>query len=257
MGILNVTPDSFFDGGKYNSVEGAVAHACQLVREGAESIDIGGASSRPGASIVSPSEECDRVLPVIEALSKIGSVPLSVDTNSAFVARKALDAGATIINDISAGRHDPDMIQVIAEYGCTVVLMHSRGTPQTMMQCIDYNDVVSDVTKELTDDIHRFRTAGVKDEQILIDPGIGFAKTIEQNIVLLHNIETIIALGYPVLLGTSRKSFIGAVTGKAVDERLPGTLGSIAAAFLRGVTHFRVHDVAATNDFLKVMAAVK
>ena len=256
MGVLNVTPDSFYDGGKYCSAASALQHAEQLVHDGAAIIDIGGASSRPGAVQLSVEEECRRVLPVVEQIASAGHVPLSVDTTSSVVARRVLEAGAAWINDISAGRQDPDMVKVVAEYQCTIVLMHSRGTPATMMQCTDYTSLLDDVVAELSDGVALFLKGGVAENRIVLDPGIGFAKTWQQNCELLASIEKIVALGFPVLLGTSRKSFIGEITGRKVQERLPGSLGSIAHAYLKGVTHFRVHDVGATADFLKVMTAI-
>ena len=256
MGILNVTPDSFYDGGRYAAIEPALEHARVLQEEGAHSIDIGGVSTRPGAAPVSVEEECARLLPVVVTLVKECRVPLSIDTTSSVVAHKALEAGAAVVNDISAGRFDPDMPKVIADYRCKIVLMHSRGTPRTMMQQVQYTEVAREVADELYASVDMFCKAGVVNGQIIIDPGIGFAKTAEQNIVLLGSIETIVAMGFPVLLGTSRKSFIGDVTGRRVGDRLYGSLGSIAGAYLKGVAMFRVHDVAATADFLKVMSEV-
>jgi len=256
MGILNVTPDSFYDGGKFCDVEAAVLHAAELYSAGADSIDVGGASSRPGAVQLSEREECERVLPVVKKLLQTCPLPLSVDTTSSVVAKKVLEAGAAWINDISAGRSDSDMVKVVADYRCKVVLMHSRGTPQTMMEYTGYTSLVHDVVNELRSSVDLFIRGGVAVEQILIDPGIGFAKTSAQNIELLGCIEDIVAMGFPVVLGTSRKSFIGMLTGKNPEERLCGTLGSIAHACLKGVTTFRVHDVGATKDFLNVLTAI-
>jgi dihydropteroate synthase len=257
MGIVNVTPDSFYDGGRFASAEKAVEHGLRLVEEGASILDIGGASSRPGAQTVSHEEETRRILPVIAGCAKKTSVPISVDTTRSFVARAAAAEGATWINDISAGRADAGMKQFIAESGCTVVLMHSRGTPQTMQQCTGYGDVVNEVKNELIASATAFCEAGVPKRKIVIDPGIGFAKTAEQNVALLHGCGAFVATGFPVLVGTSRKSFVGHITGRQVEDRLAGTLGSVAAAFLRGVRMFRVHDVAATLDFLKVLRAIE
>lgn len=256
VGILNVTPDSFYDGGKYQGSDQALRHAGELVCAGADIIDVGGASSRPGAQPLQCEEECNRVVPVVELLVKKHPVPVSVDTTSSFVARSVLEAGATWINDISAGRHDPEMVKVIADYRCKIVLMHSRGTPQTMMQHTTYSSLVEEVVCELSKAVDIFRAGGVEDEQIVLDPGIGFAKTPDQNRELLGRIEAVVGMGYPVMLGTSRKTFVGTITGRDADDRLYGTLGSIAHAFLKGVTLFRVHDVGATGDFLKVMAAI-
>jgi dihydropteroate synthase len=257
MGIVNVTPDSFYDGGRFASAEKAVEHGLRLVEEGASILDIGGASSRPGAQTVSHEEETRRILPVIAGCAKKTSVPISVDTTRSFVARAAAAEGATWINDISAGRADAGMKQFIAESGCTVVLMHSRGTPQTMQQCTGYGDVVNEVKNELIASATAFCEAGVPKRKIVIDPGIGFAKTAEQNVALLHGCGAFVATGFPVLVGTSRKSFVGHITGRQAENRLAGTLGSVAAAFLRGVRMFRVHDVAATLDFLKVLRAIE
>lgn len=254
MGIINVTPDSFYDGGRYGDVAAAVAQAKKLVAEGADIIDIGGASSRPGALAVAPEDEAGRIIPVLKALVKEspGSV-ISVDTTHASVARAALDAGVSLINDISAGRGDPLMKALAAESGCAIVLMHSRGTPQSMQRETEYTDVVSEVKEELLGAVGQFLKSGVARERIIIDPGIGFAKTPAQNVALLHGLAAFTGAGYPVMVGTSRKSFIGHLTGRETSERLAGTLGSVAAAFSRGVRVFRVHDVAATNDLLKVL----
>lgn len=259
MGIVNSTPDSFYDGGRYVAVDNAVAQGIRLYEEGAGILDVGGASTRPGAQVVPPEVEAQRVLPVISRLAGRVSCPISVDTTSAAVARAALDAGASWINDISAGRIDADMASVVAAGGCSVVLMHSRATPATMQQNTDYGgDVVGMVAAELLSAAEKFLDAGVAKRHIVLDPGIGFAKTMEQNIALLSGLKTFVDLGYPVLIGTSRKTFIGKITGKsAPEDRLAGTLGSVASAFLRGARIFRVHDVAATKDFLSVLCAIE
>jgi dihydropteroate synthase len=257
MGIVNVTPDSFYDGGRFASPEKAVEHGLRLAEEGAAILDIGGASSRPGAQTISQEEETRRILPVIAGLAKKLSVPISVDTTRSSVARAAAAEGANWINDISAGRDDAGMKHFIAQSGCTVVLMHSRGTPQTMQQRTDYDDVVNEVKNDLTARADEFREAGVHRQKIVIDPGIGFAKTAPQNVALLHGCAAFVATGFPVLVGTSRKSFIGHITGRQVEDRLAGTLGSVAAAFVRGARLFRVHDVAATLDLLKVLNAIE
>jgi dihydropteroate synthase len=252
MGIVNVTPDSFYDGGRYHALDAAVAHARELIGQGADIIDIGGASSRPGADVVPPEEEAGRVVPVIEAVAGFFEGPISVDTTWSLVARRALEAGAHWINDISAGRFDPGMIALVARSGCAIVLMHSREIPKTMQQAPHYDNVVADVARELVGSVNKFKRGGVGDDQLLLDPGIGFAKTAEHSIELIKGIDRIVALGYPVVIGTSRKSFLGKITGREAPERLYGTLGSVAAAYQRGVSIFRVHDVAATADFLKV-----
>lgn len=258
MGIVNVTPDSFYDGGRYIDVNAAVEQGKKLVFEGADVLDIGGASSRPGAEVVAPEEEAGRIIPVVRALAKgPGGVLISVDTTHVSVARAALEAGASMINDVSAGRGDPGMPALVAESGCAVVLMHSRGTPQSMQHETDYADVVSEVKNELLDAAGRFQKNGVARERIVLDPGIGFAKTPEQNVALLQGLKTFTGAGYPVMVGTSRKSFIGYLTGRDAPLRLAGTLGSVASAFFRGARIFRVHDVAETKDFLKVLCAIE
>jgi dihydropteroate synthase len=256
MGIVNVTPDSFYDGGRFYSTEKAIEQGVRLAEQGASILDIGGASSRPGALEIQPEKEMERIIPVIQGLAKKINTAISVDTTSSRVASAALDEGAAWINDISAGRNDPAMKECVARKDGTIVLMHSRGTPQTMQQLVTYSDVVSDVKNDLLASAAVFCNAGVKREKIVIDPGIGFAKTAPQNVVLLHGLRELVSTGFPVLVGTSRKSFIGYITGKPVAERLEGSLGSVAAAYVRGVRLFRVHDVAATMDFLKVLSAI-
>ena len=257
MGIINVTPDSFYDGGRHDRTDLAVEHGLKLASEGTDILDVGGASTRPGARPVSQQEEAERVVPVVKRLAKEFSGPVSIDTTSSIIAAQALDAGASWVNDISAGRMDGAMARLAAGRGCTVVLMHSRGTPETMQSLTTYRDVAGDVLKELLASVDAFLAAGVDKEKIVIDPGIGFAKTAEQNLLLLKNLGLFVRTAFPVLVGTSRKSFIGHVTGRGADDRLYGTLGSVAAAYSRGVKIFRVHDVAAAVDFLKVLSAVE
>jgi dihydropteroate synthase len=257
MGIVNVTPDSFYDGGRYASEDAALEHGMRLAAEGADIIDIGGASSRPGARAVPPEEEAARAVPVIRRLAREFKGVISVDTTRASVARRALEAGAAWVNDISAGKNDPRMAGLAAGSRCTVVLMHMRGTPETMQTMCRYGDVVSEVKKELLASVKAFVRAGVTRERIVIDPGIGFAKTAEQNIELLRHLDLFVRTGHAVLVGTSRKSFIGHLTGRGADDRLWGSLGSIGAAFMRGARIFRVHDVAAAKDFLKVLSAIE
>ncbi|MBD3391963.1 MAG: dihydropteroate synthase [Chitinivibrionales bacterium] len=255
MGVLNVTPDSFYDGGRYADPAAAAGQAMRLVEEGADVVDVGGESSRPGAQPVSPRDEIGRIVPVIEKLRAQSDVIISVDTTKSEVARAALDAGATWINDISAGRFDDGMASLAAKEACPVVLMHSRKTPRDMQEDPHYDDVLGEVRDELRACCDAFAGRGVSRENIIIDPGIGFAKRFEDNIVLLRNLRALATLGYPVLVGTSRKSFIGHITGRSADERLPGTLASINVAFSRGAKLFRVHDVKETVDFLKVLCA--
>jgi len=256
MGIVNVTADSFYDGGRYNTLEAAVTHACRLVEDGADVIDVGGSSSRPGACLLTPDEEAARVVPVIEEILRRGvSVPISVDTTWSATARAALDAGASIVNDISAGRIDPGMPDVAGRAGCDVVLMHSRDMPIDMQDNPRYGDVAGEVADELLASVERFARARVDKSRIILDPGFGFAKDAGHNVALLRNIDRIVRLGYPVLAGLSRKSFIGAVTGRPAGERLIGTLAATAAAYMGGVRMFRVHDVRETVDFLNMFVA--
>ncbi len=258
MGIINATPDSFYDGGSYFSVDRAFEHAQQLIAEGADILDIGGASSRPGATVVEPELERERIVPVIKKIREVNpGIPVSVDTTWVSVAGAAVEVGATIINDISSGRFDKTMSAFIASADVHVILMHSRKDPQTMQVEPVYEDVVADVKNELFSSVGSFEAAGVKRDRIMIDPGIGFAKDTMHNVEVLRCIDVLVKTGYPVVLGTSRKRFVGAITGRDVNDRLCGTLGSIASAFLSGVKIFRVHDVAATVDFLKMMTAIE
>lgn len=256
MGIVNVTPDSFYDGGKYALAPAAVEQGIRLAAEGADILDIGGESTRPGASLVSIEEESARVLPVIEKLVKSVTIPISIDTSKAAVAARALDAGAQWINDVSAGRFDPEMPLLAGKRQCPVILMHSRSKPQDMQQNPFYKDVMAEVKAELLESAALFIKNGVKKENIILDPGIGFAKRLEDNLMLLRHLDQLIAEGYPVLIGTSRKSFIGLITGRPVQERLAGTLGSIAAAYANGARFFRVHEVAPVIDMLKIQSTI-
>src|SRR5687768_10585695 len=248
MGILNVTPDSFSDGGMFGSVDDAVAHAERLVSEGADIIDVGGESTRPGGEPVSVDEEISRVVPVIEALSRRVSVPLSVDTTKSEVARAALDAGAAIVNDISALRFDFYVADAVARAGAGLVLMHSRGTPATMHRLPPVADIIEEVVSSLRASIHMAERRGVARESIVIDPGIGFGKSQEQNIELIAKLDQLIAAfpDYPLLIGTSRKSFIGRILADAdgkpapADQRLHGTLAAVTAAILKGAHIIRV-----------------
>jgi dihydropteroate synthase len=256
MGVVNVTPDSFSDGGKYAVSSTAVDHGLRLVAEGADILDIGGESTRPGAAPVSIEEESARVLPVIEKLAKSVTVPISIDTTKSAVAKRALDAGAQWINDISAGRFDPEMPVLAAKHHCPVILMHSRKQPKDMQQDPFYKDVITEVKNELLESAALFISQGVKKENIILDPGIGFAKRLEDNVMLLRHIDQLINTGFPLLVGTSRKSFIGLITGKPVNDRLAGTLGSISAAYAKGARFFRVHEVAPVVDMLKVQSEI-
>jgi dihydropteroate synthase len=258
MGVINVTPDSFYGASRALDPSQAIAIATAMIGQGADIIDVGGESTRPGSQVVSAVEELLRVVPVIRGLREANAViPISIDTTKASVARAALEAGATWINDVSAGRFDPAMALCAAKAGCPVCLMHSRKTPLDMQDNPVYNDVTAEVITELSEAVSRFVEAGVAPENIILDPGIGFAKRPDHSIRLLAEIGNLVSLGYPVLVGTSRKSFIGRLTGSSSpDLRLAGTLASVAAAWYRGVKIFRVHDVAETRDFLTVLTAI-
>ncbi|MPS26843.1 MAG: dihydropteroate synthase [Alcaligenaceae bacterium] len=255
MGIINVTPDSFSDGGKNLALDAGIAHARQLVAEGADMLDIGGESTRPGAAPVSLEDELARLLPLIEALRECG-VPLSVDTFKPAVMRAVLDAGADMINDIY-GFRQPGAIEAVAQGASGLCLMHMQGEPRTMQQAPAYGDVVGDVTAFLREHAERLVAAGVARERICLDPGFGFGKTTAHNYRLMRSLPTIGALGYPLLIGVSRKTMIGAVTGKPVGERVAGSIAAALAAVERGAAIVRVHDVAATVDALKVWHAVR
>lgn len=245
MGILNVTPDSFSDGGNYLDVQQAIVHAETMVAEGATLIDIGGESSRPGASPVSVNDELARVLPVVRALADTVDVLLSVDTYKAEVARRALEAGAHVVNDITALCGDPDMAATVAEMEAGVVLMHMKGTPRTMQQSPEYNDVVNEVCAWLKKKIQNAEAQGIAPERIIVDPGIGFGKTTQHNLELLKRLSEFRALKKPLLIGTSRKSFIGNILEVPVTERVEGTAATVCWAIAHGADIVRVHDVKA------------
>lgn len=257
MGIVNVTPDSFSDGGRTASVGDAVARAVSLVEEGADILDIGGESSRPGSSPVPLDEELRRVVPVIDALARQVAVPLSIDTTKAEVARAALAAGATIVNDITALGGDPAMAQVVRDFEAGVVLMHMRGAPQTMQDDPRYEDVVRDVRDFLARRIEWAAAHGIPPSRIAIDPGIGFGKTAAHNLELLRNLERFATLGCALLVGVSRKGFLGGLTGRPVDQRGAASVAASLAACVRGASVVRVHDVGPMADAIKVWAAVR
>ena len=265
MGILNVTPDSFSDGSQFLSVDQAVAHAEKMIEEGADIIDVGGESTRPGGEPVSVEEEIGRVVPVIETLSARVSTPLSVDTTKSKVARAALEAGAAIVNDISALRFDFYVADAVARAGAGLVLMHSRGTPATMHRMPPVADIMDEVVSSLRASIHMAERRGVKPESIAIDPGIGFGKTQEQNLELIARLDELIAAfpDYPLLIGTSRKSFIGRIladdsgTPAPTSERLHGTMATITAAVLKGAHIVRVHDVKAAAETIIIANVLK
>ena len=257
VGVLNVTPDSFSDGGRYLDPGAGVEHALRLAAEGADLIDVGGESTRPGAPEVSEEEELRRVIPVLERLAAARfPVPVSIDTSKPEVARAALGAGAVMVNDVRA-LADPELARVVAESGVAVVLVHMRGTPRDMRDRAVYGDVVSEVRSELSGAMARAIRAGVREDRIVIDPGIGFAKTSEQSIELLARLPDLARLGRPLLVGPSRKSFLGAITGAPPEERLAGTLAAVTAAVLGGATFIRVHDVAASRQAARVAAALR
>jgi len=261
MGVLNVTPDSFSDGGRYANLDAAVAHGVEMRRDGADLVDVGGESTRPGAERVDAASEQRRVLPVIRELAAAG-VPMSIDTTRAAVAGVALEAGVAAVNDVSGGLADPAMAAVVAQAGCPWVLMHWRGHSRTMRDLASYSDVVKDVCAELNDRIEAALAAGVAADKIIIDPGLGFAKTAEHNWQLTANLDQLLALGYPVLIGASRKSYLGALladpaTGapRPVDEREAATIATSVLAIAAGAWGVRVHDVRATVDALAVWRA--
>ena len=265
MGILNATPDSFSDGGKFNTFETAVSQGIKLVEDGAHILDIGGESSKPFAAPVSEQEELDRVIPVIEALSKRIEVPISIDTVKYSVAKEALDAGAAIINDISAFEKDPAMADLAAKRGVPVVLMHMKGTPETMQVTPNYDDLMLEITNYLAARAAFAMEKGIQKNHIILDPGIGFGKTVEHNLVLINHLEKIMALGFPVLMGPSRKSFIQNILSK--KEKTPvgadnikteyGTLAAVAASILKGAHIVRVHDVEKTTSFTHIIDSIR
>ena len=252
MGIVNVTPDSFSDGGTFESAGAAAEHARRLIAEGAAIVDVGGESTRPGAAPVPVAEELRRVIPVIEA---IAGAQVSVDTMKLEVAEAALAAGATLVNDVTAFRHDPGMAALVAEHGVDCCLMHMLGEPRTMQADPRYGDVVSEVKAFLEARMAFAVAEGVAEERIFLDPGIGFGKTIDHNLELLRRLDELVALGRPLVIGVSRKSFIGRITGRDVAERAVGTAAANVLAYERGARVFRVHDVAVTRDALAMATA--
>ncbi len=256
MGIVNLTPDSFSDGGRFRGVEHALDEAEAMVHAGAGLVDVGGESTRPGAATVSVDEETARILPFVEGARDRLSVPVSVDTRKAEVARRALEAGAAIVNDVSALAHDSEMARVVAEAEAGVVLMHMRGEPATMAGYAEYGDVVGEMVSELRGALARAHEAGIEEERIVLDPGIGFAKAAGQSFTVLAGLARLCALGYPVLVGPSRKSFIGSVTDTTSAERVPGTVAACVAAYLQGARIFRVHDVEPVVQGLAVAEAI-
>jgi len=262
IGVLNVTPDSFSDGGRFTSLDDAVAHGCRLADDGADLVDVGGESTRPGADRVDAAEEERRVIPVIEALVANG-VRVSIDTYRAVVAERALAAGASVVNDVSGGLGDPDMAAVVRAAGCPWILMHWRGHSRRMQDLAHYVDVVDDVRRELAERVEAANQAGISSDRIVIDPGLGFAKTAEHNWALLAHLDVLVGFGLPVLIGASRKSFLGRVladpagTPRPVGEREAATVALTAYAATQGAWGVRVHNVRANVDAARTIAAVR
>ncbi len=262
MGVLNVTPDSFSDGGRYLSPGSAVEHAIRMVEEGADFLDIGGESTRPkgraygdGAEPISVDEELKRIIPVIEKVASLTDIPISVDTYKSGVAREAMAAGAVVVNDISGFHADPAMPDVVAGAGASAVLMHIRGTPKTMQQNPEYVDLFGEIRDYLSEGLSLGQRAGIR--QMMIDPGIGFGKTLVHNLRLIAGLSLFASLGYPLLVGTSRKSFIGNILNLPIEERLEGTLASVVAAVFRGANILRVHDVKSVKRAAQVADAIR
>lgn len=255
MGVLNLTPDSFYPSSRHDTTDAAVAAGLRMLAAGADLLDLGAESSRPGSQAVTAAEEYDRLMPVLKALRRETDLPLSVDTRRSATARAALDAGADIVNDISAGSADPELLPLVARRGCGLILMHMRGQPATMQDDPRYEDVVTEVRDDLAEGVARAVDQGVAAESIVVDPGIGFGKRLEHNLALLAALASI-AGERPLLLGASRKSFIGDLSGAAVDDRLGGSLAALAAAYAGRAAVVRVHDVAPSLQFLNTLAAI-
>lgn len=257
MGILNVTPDSFADGGRYLEAEKAVEHGIEMANQGADIIDVGGESTRPYSKKISANEEMDRVLPVIEALSRETSIPISIDTYKSEVAREAINCGAAMVNDISALRFDPHMAHVVSQAGVPVVLMHMQGTPETMQVKPSYKDLIGEILDFLQQAVDRSAEAGIREDLVIVDPGIGFGKSFDDNLKIIKELSRFESLGRPILLGTSNKAFIGHVLEKEVHERGTGTMATVACGVLNGAHMVRVHDVAKTVETVKIVDAIK
>ena len=256
MGVVNVTPDSFSDGGLFETPEAALQQALKLIDEGADLLDVGGESSRPGAEPVSTATELSRILPVVEELRARSEIPISVDTYKAPVAMGAIEAGADIINDISAFRFDPDLPGIISEAGAGVILMHMRGTPATMQRMPPSPDILAEIRKDLGEAVDRATAAGVPGDRILLDPGIGFGKTVQDNLKILNQLSYLHRLGFPLLLGTSRKSFLGKIQETEVSQRVYGTAASVAASVIRGAHIVRVHEVREMRQVVDIADAI-
>lgn len=256
MGVLNVTPDSFSDGGRFLSLQSAVDRALQMEDEGADIIDIGGESTRPFAPPLSERDEADRVVPVIAKLASRLSIPLSIDTYKASVAREALEAGVEIVNDISSMTFDHEMLPVVKEFAAGVVLMHTRGRPEDMQLNTSYDDIVHEISLFFKDVLHRIDLAGIKRETVVLDPGIGFGKDLHGNLEILRRLSEFAVLGLPLLVGSSRKSFIGKVLDRDVDWRIFGTAATVAVAMMNGASIIRVHDVSQMKDVAVMTRAI-
>lgn len=249
MGILNVTPDSFSDGGKFNNMDSALKHAEEMIRDGADIIDIGGESTRPGHQVISDEEEIARVTPVIEAVKRNFDIPVSIDTYKSAVAEAALQAGADLVNDIWGFRHDERVAQVTAEYGAACCLMHNRHEPV-------YNDFLQDVADDMKECLRIAKNAGIPDDKIILDPGVGFGKTFEHNLMITNHFDVLLKLGYPVLLGISRKSMIGLALDLPVDERVEGTLATSVIGVMKGCSFVRVHDIKENRRAIQMTEAI-
>ena len=256
MGVVNVTPDSFFDGGRFLDVDSAVAHAVRLVEEGADLLDVGAESTRPGADIVNEAEECRRAIPAVAAIARAVTVPISIDTSKAGVAREALDAGAVLVNDVTALRGDPAMVDVVAKTGAGIVLMHMQGTPRTMQQAPHYDDVVGEISEFFEERIRFAIAHGIVRRQIILDPGIGFGKLLVHNLTLLAQLRCFEQFECPLLVGVSQKAFLGQLVDRPVQERQWATAAAVAMAVDRGAGILRVHDVKAMKDVVQVAAAI-
>jgi len=263
MGVLNLTPDSFSDGGRWSAPQAAVERALQMVQEGVDLLDLGAESTRPGGGVygegavtVLPSQELDRLMPVLEPLRSLTELPLSIDTRKAAVASATLEAGADLINDVSA-LGDAEMGPVVARAGVPIILMHSRGRLETMQSEVDYTDLLAEINTELAEALEEARRAGISRQQIVLDPGIGFGKTYEHNLTILRHLEDLHDLGRPLAIGASRKSFLGHITGRQPGDRLAGSLAAAAWSAARGVEILRVHDVAETVDLLNTLSAIE
>lgn len=257
MGVLNVTPDSFYDGGQYHKLDDAVAQGLRMAEAGADIIDVGGESTRPYSNLLSIDEELKRVIPVIEALSKEVALPVSIDTYKSEVAKRALEAGAAMVNDISAMRFDPSMGNVVAATGVPIVLMHMKGEPKNMQISPVYDDLLGEIVDFLRRAAEKAVSMGIRRDLIIIDPGIGFGKSFDDNLMILRELQRFSSLGYPILAGTSNKSFIGHVLGLPVESRDTGTMATIAAAVMNGAHIIRAHNVRAAKETVTIIDAIK